>query len=188
MKSRTKIIIVSTAVVTIAAAVLFFTNKKRATEPTNTEPQKTSAPGSLPSLQSTPKNTNNNSPSALEQPANPPASPESQAQIEYSYDILQNNPAIIDSVRKTKGDFKINDIGTSFPSAEKTLENGDSVLILSGCTPHNCGGTENFIAYNKKDNNAYLLVEKVSSSQGFEIFGNPSKEIRDLLISHYRNK
>lgn len=105
-----------------------------------------------------------------------------------SYDTLKNDPNLVASIQSTQKDFKLEDMGTSFPSAIAKLKNGDEIIIFSGCEPHNCGGTEKVIAYEKKTKKSYIFVEKYNTDAGYEILGDPSGEIKDLLIFYYENK
>lgn len=108
-----------------------------------------------------------------------------EKQASYSYDILKNDPGAEASAKNTKRDFELDDIGVSTPSATAKLKNGDEIILLSGCTPHFCGGTGIVIAYNKSDKKSYILKEKVVSAAGYEIFGNPPEEIKNLLIYYF---
>jgi hypothetical protein len=105
-----------------------------------------------------------------------------------SLDDLKSVPDILVSIQSVKGNFKPDDIGISSPSATAKIKNGDTILILSGCQPQNCGGTENIIAYDKKTKNSYLLVEKIDTAAGYEILGNPPEEIQNLLIFYFTNE
>lgn len=110
-----------------------------------------------------------------------------EKQSEYSFSFLKNNAGILSEIRKIKNDFKIEDIGTSLPLANGTLENGKKYLLISGCQPHNCGGTQIIIAYDEEDKKVYLLVENFNTKEGYDILDNPPEEIRKLLIYYYLN-
>jgi len=104
----------------------------------------------------------------------------------YSYETLTNKKFsdIVDIIKKAKPNFKVKDVGTSFPSTVFEFDDGGLYLILSGCTPHNCGDTVNVIAYDLGSaNKAYVLAEE--QNQEFKIYGNPSEEVRNLLVYHH---
>lgn len=178
-----KIFLALLAIILLIAIVFLIFNKKSSTKPTETSP----APAQT-SSQAVPA-----FPEAKQQQttANQKSSAEQSYTIEkqnaYSYDALKDDPEIISSIRNTKNDFKLDDIGVSLPSAMTKLKNGNEILLLSGCQPHNCGGTETIVAYNKTDKKSYVLAEKIGSAAGYEIFGNPPEEIKNLLVYYFNN-
>ena len=178
LNRNTKIFLSVFAALILLGIVSFFILKK----PISTSPEESTSqnkpPSTLPSS-STPV------PIQKSFPAN---GYNLQKQEADSYDALKSDPNLIASIQNTKSDLKLDGLGTSFPSAAAKLKNGDEILILSGCEPHNCGGTEKIIAYDKKAKKSYIFIEKYGSAVGYEILGNPSEEIRNLLIFYYKNK
>ncbi len=113
---------------------------------------------------------------------------ELEEQSANSLDFLNNNPEILASVKNIKGDFVPNDIGVSPPAKKTWLGDGREILLLSGCQPRNCGGTGTIIAHDGSSGKAYLLIERVGSALGYEFFGNPPEEIKDLLLYYFFNR
>lgn len=177
---KTTKIFIAIIIAVLLVAAIFIIVKNRSvmvsTETSNTVSQPAPVATSLP--QNSQRATSIQKPAINE-------SFEIKKQASYSYDELQSNLEIESSVRNIKEDFKLDDIGVSTPSATAKLKNGNEILILSGCTPHFCGGTGIIIAYNKSDKKSYLLKEKVGSAVGYEIFGNPPEETKDLLIYYF---
>jgi len=153
-----------------------------------TLPQATSGTSNQTTPASPQPTSQNYAPGIITPPIQEPPANESfsiEKQTDYSYDTIKADPAIERSVRNVKSDFNLGDIGVSFPIATSKLKKGDEVLLLSGCTPHFCGGTGIVIAYNKTDKKSYVFKEKIGSGVGYEIFGNPSEEIKNLLVYYF---
>lgn len=108
-------------------------------------------------------------------------------QDKSSYNILQENTELVNSIKKLLPAFKIADMGTSIPVSTAKLDDDKEMLLLWGCTPHNCGGSTIVVAYDQEDNIAYILKENNSIPEGYEIFDSPSQEIQDLLIYYYKS-
>jgi hypothetical protein len=109
------------------------------------------------------------------------------AQKEYgesSFKALENKPEITSLAQKVKSDFKPEDMGSSVPPRLIKLENGKKILILIGCAPDNCGGTSNVIAYDQQEKKVFILRENYSQTD-VKIYGNPSEEIKNLLMYYY---
>lgn len=179
---KTAKIFIAVVIAMLLVATIFFIVKNRSTE--------TNSPLSQAVDQPTPETPALSQDSKQIPPVqNLPAegSFQIEKQTSYSYDILKNDPEAEFSIQNIKRDFKLDDIGVSTPSATTKLKNGNELLLLSGCTPHFCGGTGIVIAYNKSDKKSYMLKEKVVSAAGYEIFGNPSEEIKNILIFYYKN-
>jgi len=73
---------------------------------------------------------------------------------------------------------------TSAPPRLVKVGNGKEIVILIGCAPHNCGGTENIIAYDQQESKVYILAEN-STQTDYALLGNPPEEIKSLLIYYY---
>jgi hypothetical protein len=176
-----KIFFIAVAVILLAIVVFLIISRKqnqKTTETNATSPQSSSQ--EVPAL---PETTQPQTSSG--QIAGPEGSSPIEKQISYSYDILEGDPEILSSIQSVKGDFTLDDIGVSYPSATTKLKNGDDILLLSGCRPHDCGGTEIVIAYDKTDKKSYLLVEKIGTTAGYLIDGDPPQGIKNLLIFYF---
>ena len=187
LSKSAKILIASAIFLLVAAAVFFIINRNKNSK---TVQPNTVSPGPssqvTPTLpQSVPQNTGAK---IITPPIQEPPTSESfsiEKQTAYSYDTIKGDPTIENSIRSVKGDFKLDDIGVSLPVATTKLKNGDEITLLSGCTPHNCGDTNIIIAYNAKSGKSYLLAEVVGSAVGYQIYGNPSDEIKNLLVYYF---
>jgi hypothetical protein len=177
--------------VLIGVGSFFFFRKPM---PINGDPQNQARLKPLPSIsQSEPVPNQTPSPTTSSQA---PLSQKLLSQKEFSIekqntsslDELKNVPDILTSIQSVKNDFNLDNIGISSPYATAKIKNGDTILLLSGCQPQNCGGTENVIAYDKKNNKSYVLAEKISTAAGYEIIGNPPEEIQNLLIFYFTNE
>lgn len=100
---------------------------------------------------------------------------------EYAFEAVKNQN-VLRAVRVAKPDFQPKNVGTSFPSSVFKTNDGRTYLMFSGCTPHNCGGTQNVIVYDPAQSKAYLYSEKED-----KFFGNPPEQIKRLIIYHYNN-
>jgi Inhibitor of vertebrate lysozyme (Ivy) len=107
---------------------------------------------------------------------------------ELSYKFLQDNPDVVSAIRVVMPDFKITEMATSIPLSSARLSDGKEILLLSGCTEHNCGGTGIIVAYSQKENKAYVLKERLSGEQSYDILDDPPQEIRNLLACYYQNE
>lgn len=176
-----KIFFISVAVILLAIVIFLIINRKqnqKTVETNATSPQ--SSNQEVPAL---PETAQPQTPST--QIAVPEGSSPIEKQSSYSYDILGESSEILNSVQSVKSGFTLDDIGVSYPSATTKLKNGDDILILSGCRPHDCGGTNIVIAYDKTDKKSYLLVEKLGTTAGYLIDGNPPQGIKNLLIFYF---
>lgn len=103
---------------------------------------------------------------------------------EYNYETLKRHPEIVDAILKVKSTFKKNDIGTAFPNGFFKTKEGRILVVLRGCTPHDCAGTVHIIAYDTLSRKAFLLREKYDR-EAIEIHGAPDALIKQLLINAY---
>ncbi|MCX6766968.1 MAG: hypothetical protein NT170_04320 [Candidatus Moranbacteria bacterium] len=194
----TKIFIAITIFILLIAIVFIVISKNKSTPSSSVSPgssnqtapalpQATSgASNQAAPASSSPSTSQNSAPETTTPPIQAPSGSFSiEKQTDYSYDTIKADPAIERSVRNVKSDFNLGDIGVSFPIATSKLKKGDEVLLLSGCTPHFCGGTGIVIAYNKTDKKSYIFKEKIGSGVGYEIFGNPTEEIKNLLVYYF---
>src|SRR5438552_12595926 len=64
----------------------------------------------------------------------------------YTSETFEKHPELVSSLKKLNPKFDPNQMGTSVNSSIATF-NGRTLLILSGCFPHNCGGTGQMVAF-----------------------------------------
>lgn len=102
----------------------------------------------------------------------------------YFLDAQKKVPKLVDFIKEAKKDFKPEDLGVAFPNKTYQLGDGRIIVFFSGCTPQNCSGTENRIAYDEQNNKAYVLTENADQTKIY-IFGSPDKEIQRLLFYDY---
>lgn len=103
---------------------------------------------------------------------------------EYNHETLKRHPEIVDAIVRVKPDFKKKDIATAFPNAFFKSKDGRILLILRGCTPHDCAGTVHVIAYDTLARKAYVLREKYDGEE-VQLYGAPDQLIRQTLINVY---
>lgn len=103
---------------------------------------------------------------------------------DYFFEAEKRNPQLIELIQQSKSDFKPEDLGVAFPNKFIKLDDERTIALFSGCTPHDCAGTENLVAYDLKNEKAFVLVENSDSTKAY-IFGNPDPEIRNLLLYEY---
>lgn len=103
---------------------------------------------------------------------------------EYNHETLKRHPEIADAILRVKPDFRKKDIATAFPNAFFKSKDGRILLILRGCTPHDCAGTVHIIAYDTLTRKAYVLREKYDG-EAVQIYGAPDQIIRQVLINVY---
>lgn len=187
LSKSSKILIASAIFLLAAAVVLFIINKNKSSKVV--QPNAVSTGNSNQAVPALPQSApQNNGTKMITPPVQEPPAGDSfsiEKQTAYSYDAIKENPTIENSVRGVKGDFKLDNIGVSFPSATTKLKNGDEITLFSGCTPHNCGDTNMTIAYDNNSGKSYVLVERLGTAVGYEIYGAPSDEIRNLLVYYF---
>ncbi len=103
---------------------------------------------------------------------------------EYNHETLKRHPEITDSILRVKPDFKKKDIATAFPNVFFKTKDGRMLLILRGCTPHDCAGTVHIIAYDTLARKAYVLREKYDR-EAVQIYGTPDQTVRQVMINVY---
>jgi hypothetical protein len=156
--------------------VIFMKQKNTATNNLETQSEKTTTGSLLPTTEN---------PSALPKTINQNQSNISD-QAELSYNFLVQNPNTISAIRKIVPGFKPSDMFISTPLTSVNLSSGEQVAMLWGCEEHNCGGTTMVVAYIQSTEVAYVLTEKTSNGQDYEILDDPPQEIRDMLLRFYK--
>lgn len=103
----------------------------------------------------------------------------------YATNVLENSADILNAVIKIYPDFELDAVRTSFPTQVAVIERDKrNFLLVSGCTPHDCGGSENIIAYDLGNKKAYLLKENHQAE--ILIYGKPDALVMYLLLDYYQ--
>ncbi|OGI27734.1 MAG: hypothetical protein A2359_02745 [Candidatus Moranbacteria bacterium RIFOXYB1_FULL_43_19] len=178
LKKFSFIVFISLAIFAIALGLIFFMSKKGENIPDKQVSNEADQliplpPSSYSSEWAKKKQENKYQPYKLEQ---------------YSYDILKENPDVVNQVKELLKSFSTSKMAVSTPAANMKLSDGREVLLLFGCEEHNCGGTGIVIAYDKTNSKAYLLSENTRTEEEYKILGNPDEEIRNLLVDYYYNE
>ena len=103
----------------------------------------------------------------------------------YAYQTLQDFPEVVTAIEQVKPDFDTMTLGTSFPSWVAAMEDNTKNLVLSGCTPHACGGSVVTAIYDPEAKIAYLLAEEEGR---LVLYGTPPTPLRQLLFYAYSHK
>lgn len=106
---------------------------------------------------------------------------------DYAFQAFRKHPWLVKIIREAKKDFQPKDVATAFPTEIFEFHNGKKVVIFSGCTAHDCGGTVNVIVYDPELKKAYVLRETREQTL-FKIYGDPPDNIKRLLIYHYKHR
>jgi hypothetical protein len=119
----------------------------------------------------------------------PPKEPLFQQYGTRTFTAFQKHPELVSSLKKLNPKFDPHGMGTSDLSSIAAF-NGRTLLILKGCFPHNCGGTEQIVAFEPSTNLVYLLqptnVGPTSTPSGkFNLYGNPDSSVRTAMYSAY---
>jgi len=102
----------------------------------------------------------------------------------YFSETIKKFPQLVDAIKTVKKDFKPEDLGTAFPNKAYEMGDGRILMIFGGCTPHDCAGTENRIAYDQQNNKIYVLVENADQSKVY-LYGNPDNDVQQLMLYNY---
>ena len=106
-----------------------------------------------------------------------------------TFTAFEKHPELVAALRKLNGKFDPHTIATSGVSATATID-GKTFLILKGCFPHNCGGTEQIIAIEPATKKVYMLQPtnlgpNTEPSGKFYVYGDPDPSLRALLYKAY---
>ena len=88
----------------------------------------------------------------------PPKEPLFQQYGIRTFTAFEKHPELVSSLKKLNPKFNPHQMGTSSLSSIAMFD-GRTLLILSGCFPHNCGGTQQIVAFEP------LLAWFISSSR-----------------------
>jgi hypothetical protein len=107
----------------------------------------------------------------------------------YAFETFKKHPELVGSLKKLKPKFDPHTMATSSPSGIVKSE-GRTLLILNGCFPHNCGGTEQIVAFEPATKRTYLLEPTnvgpdTEPSGKFNLYGNPDPFVRAAMCSAY---
>lgn len=106
-----------------------------------------------------------------------------------TFDTFKKHREIVAALKKLDPKFDPHAMGTSNLSAVVTVD-GHTYLFLEGCYPHNCGGTQEVVAFEPASKAAYLLrpteVGPDSNPSGkFYLYGKPATPLRAAMCSAY---
>ena len=102
---------------------------------------------------------------------------------EFAFDSLKKEE-VLNSILRVYPEFHAEEMATSFPS--KVVEIGEErtkFLIISGCTAHDCGGSQIIVAINLQNLEASLLKENHQGELFF--YGKSNSQILNLLLDYY---
>lgn len=105
---------------------------------------------------------------------------------------FEKHPELVSSLKKLNPKFDPHQMGTSDLSSIATF-NGRTLLILSGCFPHNCDETQQIVAFEPSTRLVYLLQPtnvgpyrpETTPSGKFQLYGNPDSSVRAAMYSAY---
>lgn len=106
-----------------------------------------------------------------------------------TFATFKKHPELVRALRKLDPKFDPKTMGTSSPSSIATAH-GRTFLILIGCYPHNCGGTEQLVAFEPATKRVYLiqptdLGPETEASGKFYIYGEPDEVVRAVMYKAY---
>ncbi len=106
-----------------------------------------------------------------------------------TFTAFEKHPEIVSSLKKLNPKFNPHQMGTSQLSCVATFH-GRTLLLLSGCFPHNCGETKQIAALEPSTHQAYLLQPTnvgpdTKQSGKFNLYGNPDSSVRAAMYNAY---
>ncbi|MDP9098784.1 MAG: inhibitor of vertebrate lysozyme family protein [Verrucomicrobiota bacterium] len=106
-----------------------------------------------------------------------------------TFSSFEKHPELVASLKKLNPKFDPHTMASSNLSGIATFE-GRTVLILSGCFPHNCGGTQQIVAFEPATKRIYLLQPtnlgpNTEPSGKFYLYGDPDGALRAAIFSAY---
>ena len=106
-----------------------------------------------------------------------------------TFTAFAKHPELVASLKKLNPKFDPHTMATSDLSCTATV-NGKNFLILKGCYPHNCGGTQQLVAIELSTKKVYLLQPTnlgpdTEPSGKFYIYGNPDGSVRAAMFKAY---
>jgi hypothetical protein len=106
-----------------------------------------------------------------------------------TFTTFKKHPEIVASLRKLNPKFDPQTMATSDLSSIATV-GGKTLLILSGCFPHNCGGTNQVVVFEPATKRVYLLQPTnvgpdTEPSGKFYVYGSPDETVRAAMYKVY---
>jgi hypothetical protein len=106
-----------------------------------------------------------------------------------TFTTFEKHPELVASLKKLNPKFDPHTMAGSSLSSIATFE-GRTVLILSGCFPHNCGGTQQIAAFEPATNRIYLLQPTklgpdTEPSGKFHLYGEPDTALRAAMYKAF---
>ena len=106
-----------------------------------------------------------------------------------TFTAFEKHPELVSSLKKLNPKFDPHQMGTSSLSSIATFD-GRTLLLLLGCFPHNCGGTQQIVAFEPSTRLVYLLQPtnvgpETTPSGKFHLYGNPDSSVRAAIYSAY---
>ena len=122
----------------------------------------------------------------------PPKEPLFQQYGIRTFTAFEKHPELVSSLKNLNPSFDPHQMGTSALSSIATF-NGRTLLILSGCFPHNCDETQQIIGFEPSTRLIYLLQptnvgpyhSKTTPSGKFYLYGNPDSSVRSAMYNAY---
>ena len=106
-----------------------------------------------------------------------------------TFSTFEKHPELVASLKKVNPKFDPHTMASSSLSGIATFD-GRTVLILSGCFPHNCGGTQQIAAFEPTTKRVYLLQPTnlgpdTEPSGKFNLYGEPDAALRAAMFTAY---
>ena len=106
-----------------------------------------------------------------------------------TFDAFQKHPELVAALKKLNPKFDPHTMATSGLSATVTVD-GRTLLILKGCFPHNCGGTQQIVVLEPSTKKVHLLQPTnlgpdTEPSGKFYVYGDPDSSVRAAMYKAY---
>ena len=106
-----------------------------------------------------------------------------------TFTTFKKHPEIVASLKKLNPKFDPHTMQSSGVNSIATFDNR-TLLILEGCYPHNCGGTQQIVAFEPATKRVYLLEPTnvgpdTEPSGKFNLYGNPDSLVRAAMFKAY---
>ncbi len=104
-----------------------------------------------------------------------------------TFTTFEKHPELVASLKKLNPKFNPHTMAASNLSGIATFE-GRTVLILTGCFPHNCGGSQQIAAFEPATKRVYLLQPTnlgplTEPSEKYHLYGEPDAALRAAMFS-----
>jgi len=101
----------------------------------------------------------------------------------HAPDVLERDPRLLAILQRLEPAFRAARVETTQVAEAVRTRSGREIVLLWGCTPHECGGTTYAIAYEPRAQVAAFLKEPDDpNATGFLLFGAPDPELRAVLF------